>query len=231
MQTQNYTVKNFKTFRGHEGETCTMGKLYLGADRVVEWEDSTTGGGPIVSFASEAARVAFLEYAKTEVAKMKNYEGNPYDLATIGDWFVIEIMIGEISEAHEHEALLKRMVKTKIVFLEKDEKASRGVTIHSVAVPYTKANVEKFRVQVPNLLEVVNERFGMPYVSDSQAKISEENKRFRKLCKSVTLFSIQKPGEALKVMQNKMAYSEAMAKSLRARYGTELVEIINERYL
>lgn len=225
-----YTIKNYKTFKGHEGEPCAQGTLHGPSGKVAEWSDDSWGGAMAVHFINKSAEAEFVAFAKTYLADKKDFEGKPYDTATMSDYDIIETTVSTMSYALEEEKELLKAAKKGIAFYRADKSEPGSKALYVTTAPYTPANVAELRAKHTDLVEIVNERLGLPFVDAEQHQLAEQNKRYRRLCKTATLFTVREASGELKVMQSAAPYSTAQVSLLRKKYPN-LVEIINERYL
>lgn len=225
-----YTIKNFKSFKGHEGEPCGQGTLHGSSGKVADWSDDSWGGCMHVHFTSPAAENAFVEFAKTYLADKKDFAGEPYDIPEMHSSNLVETAIFAMSVAFMEEKEELKQAKKGIAYYRPDPAKPGDKLMYVTTAPYTPENVAKLRGTFPDLVEIINERLGLPFVDAGQHLIAQQNKRYKALCKTVTLYSMRDGKGDLKVMQMKVPYSATIADMLRKTKPT-LVEIINERYL
>ena len=225
-----YAIKNLKTFKGHEGEPCAQGSLQKNGKKVADWSDDDWGGPMRIHFVSKDEEAAFAEYAKTYLADKLDFEGKPHDIPGMSPYQLVETAMEELSMKALEDAELLKAAKSGIAYFRKDPTSPDKKALYVSKSPYTPENVKQLREKVPDLLEIVNERLGLPFVDPQMHRIAEENKRYKRLCKTTTLYTLKKPDGSLQVMQMKVPYSSATAANLRSRQPN-LVEIINERYL
>jgi hypothetical protein len=225
-----YSLKNIKWFKGHDGEPCAQGSLHGLAGKVAEWSDDSWGGPIRAHFVSPAAEDAFVVWASMYLTTLDDFQKKPYQPANMARYLLIETALTEMSHAEVDRIELQKACKKGIVYYRPDPAVGEGKTLYSVKAAYTAENVAALRKKVPDLLEIVNERFAMAYVDGAVAQKAEEDKRFKRLCKSCTIFSLGQADGTAKLMQVKAPYTDARAAELRQRHGN-LTEIINERYL
>ncbi|MBC8737387.1 hypothetical protein F6X40_11285 [Paraburkholderia sp. UCT31] len=224
-----YEIKGYKTFKGHEGEPCGQGNLYRDGTKVAEWSDSSTGGSMHIRFVSREAEKLFAEHAKVLLATQKDFEGEPYKVDTMPIYELVETAMFAMScEVAEKEAMRKDCKKGIVVRQTVDGKPE-AVLYH---LAYTAANVAALKAKHPSITEVVNETLGLPFVSaekEAADKAAAEEKRYRKMCKTKTVFTI--PGEDGKpmVMVCPASFNPRVALALRAKHPT-LLEFFNERF-
>lgn len=224
-----YALKNIKSFKGHEGEPCYQGALHGPAGKVGNWSDDSWGGAMRIDFANKAEEDKFVAWAHTYLPTLQSFDGKPYDPATMTRWDIIEMAVSEMNCQVQEDKQLQAAVKKGIAYYLPDTRSSDGKTLYAVNAPYTPENVAALRKRHPELLEIVNERFKMPFVDAAAFKQAEEDKRLKRMCKSSTLFTVRDASGVLKTMQSKLPFSAALKASLQARYPN-LVEILNERY-
>lgn len=225
-----YTIKKFKSFKGHEGEPCGQGELHGPSGKVADWSDDSWGGSMHVHFVSPAAEAAFVEFAKAYLADKKDFQGEPHDIPKMHPSSLVETAIFTMSIAAMEEKEELKHAKKGIAYYRPDPANPGEKLLYGSTAPYTPDNVAKLRATVPDLIEIVNERLGLPFVDAGQHSIAQLNKRYKALCKTTTLYSLRDEKGEVKVMQMKVPYSAAIAAMLRKTKPT-LVEIINERYL
>lgn len=225
-----YSIKNFKTFKGHDGESCAQGTLHGPSGRVADWSDDSWGGSLSFRFTNIAAEAEFAVFAKTYLADKLDVQGKVFDVASLNNFALVERAIECMRLAHQREKDALKAVKKAIVYYRKDPQAFDGKSLYVQRVAYTPENVAKLRVEDTDLIEIVNERLGLPFVGAKQLELSEQERGYRKACRTVTLFSIRDSNGHTTVMQSDLRYCSAEASRLRGKYPN-LVEIINERFL
>lgn len=225
-----YTLKNIKTFKGHEGEPCAQGTLHGLKGKAADWSDDSWGGPMRIRFVTPEAEDDFVVWASTYLPTIKDFENKPYNPEAMDRYSIIETAVAQMSyDAMERKALEKE-VKKGIAYYRLDPSNGEGKTLYVVNAAYTAENVAALRKKHPDIVEIVNERFAMPYVDAAVAEKAAEDKRYQRLCKTTVLFSLRDSAGAIKVMQVKAPYTPARAASLRLQHPN-MVEIINERYL
>lgn len=225
-----YSLKNLKNFKGHEGEPLCQGTLHGPMGKVADWSDDSNGGQMRIDFTARGEQDKFEAFARTYLVDKPNYDGKPYEVATMASYDLVESAITDMCNAAEEEKLIAKHVKKGIVYYLPDPKTSGEKVLYAVAVPYTAANVAKLRVKEPALLEIVNETMKLPFEDASAFELAARNKQYKRECKTATLFTVREPDGTIKSMVRKAPYSALQATQLRAKYPN-LVEIINERFL
>lgn len=225
-----FSIKNFKNFKGHDGEPLAQGTLHGPTGKVAEWSDDAWGGPMAYRFKDAAAEKAFAEFAKAYLGDKKNYDGQPFDISAMTQDDLVTSAISQMSFILEEEKQLASHAKKGIAYYVADPKEPEGKSLYVWKAPYTAENVARLRKETPKLMEIINERLGMPLIDAKQAEIAEQNKQFKKLCQTKTLFTLREPDNSIKTMQRSQPYSALTAAQIRARHPN-LVEIINERYL
>lgn len=225
-----YTIKNYKTFKGHEGEPCAQGTLHGPTGKVADWSDDSWGGPMSISFTSAAHEASFIDWAKTELPRRKDYDGKPHDPATMTPGEIVETMVAAMSYQVEEERELAKHAKKGIAYYRADASAPDGKALYVVKLPYTAKNVAALRAEHP-VIEIVNERLKMPLLDDATADLAERNKRYKRLCAKATIYILRKPDGSTQDMKVSLPYSAAIVAHLRTKHGANLVEIVNERYL
>lgn len=225
-----YTIKNFKSFKGHEGEPLGQGTLHGPAGKVADWSDDSWGGPMRVDFVNRAAEAAFVDFAKTYLADKKDFDGQPFDIPSMSSYGLVETALFSLSIAAQEDKELLKHAKKGIAYFKMDAAKPEGKTLYISSAAYTPENVAKLRATVPDIVEIVNERLGLPFIDADQHKLAQLNKHYKALCKSSTLYSKRNEKGELQVLQVKLPYSTATADMLRKKHP-DLVEIINERYL
>lgn len=225
-----YTLKNIKTFKGHEGEPCAQGTLHGLKGKAADWSDDSWGGPTRVNFVSPEAEEDFVVWASTYLPTIKDFAGKPYNPEVMGRYSVIETAVDHMSYDVMERKALEKEAKKGIAYYRIDPSNGEGKTLYVTNAAYTAENVAALRKKYPDLAEIVNERFAMPYVDAAVAEKAAEDKRYQRLCKTTVLFTLRDAAGVIKVMQLKAPYTPARAAALRTQHKN-LVEIINERYL
>ena len=225
--TAAYQIKGIKNFKGHEGEPCSQGSMYLGAKKVCEWSDDSWGGPMRVRFTSAADEAAFVPFARTYLGGMPDILGNPYDFDKMGDAGITEEAVERLSHAAVEEALLVKLTKDHKLAITVPAKWKGGEPeIVSVNCLYTANEVARIRKEIPNMLEVINARFGEPLKLGTSAYFAAEAKMYKAKCKTQIMY-IRLIGGEEQVWFSKAVYSLAAAAKLRAKYP-DIVRIVNE---
>jgi len=162
-----YSIKNIKVHRGHEGEPLTQCTLYRGEKRVALYSDGDWGG---------AARFHWLDIKekRIEIARFDD-DGNPWTFKGTEEeaslWEHIsgmtwkgysdqdlsmdpDIFVGQLIEVAE----LKKGCKNKVHFRIPDEKYEDGV-YHTIKGKY-EPRIKKYLVdKYGPKVEILNEQF------------------------------------------------------------------------
>lgn len=219
----SYTIKGYKSFKGHEGEPCAQGTLALNNKRVADWSDDANGGEFRFDFVNEKEARAFGDYAKEFLKGKVDLCGTPYDLNGPLDTLLREA-IQRMSYDYADEAAVKKAIKTHIC-VEVMENGAPVVLQHKMS--YTAKNVAMIREKYgAALTKVFNETYGMPLVSEEAAAME----RYRKLCKTAIVFSVKGPDGKIGYFKNDNVYTLERAAAIRAKHPN-LVEILNETIL
>jgi hypothetical protein len=224
-----YNIKNYKTFKGHEGETCAQGTLHGPAGKVADWSDDSWGGSMMIRFTKAAEEAKFIDWAKTQLPAHKDYDGKPYDPTTMTAGDIVETMVATMSYAVGEERELMKQAKKGIAYFLPDAKSHDGKSLYVWSVAYTAKNVAKLRADHPQA-DIINERLKLPLVDDATADLAARNKRLKAACRSATVFTLRKADGTNADMKLGVPYSAAIAAGLRAKHGANLVEIVNERF-
>lgn len=224
-----YTLKGFKTFKGHEGEPLAQGTLYLGAAKVADWSDDSHGGMMRLDFVSKSAQAAFTTFAREYLTTHRDSDGEPYDLSA-NDWSVCETTVQALSYAHEETLKLRRLVKTGVYFRLREP--SGALALYSVKAAYTAELVAQLRAKHgERLVELVNETLGVPLVEEDAAREARLQACYKKQCKTAILYSLKQPDGSVVVYKVPTPYTAVQASIARLKHGANLVEILNERFL
>jgi hypothetical protein len=224
-----YQIRGYKTFKGHEGETCGQGNLYFQGKKVAEWSDDSWGGPMRVRFVSQQAEQQFAEHAKGLLAAETDYDGKPYAVADMASGELVELAMCSMSCKHAETEAVRKDCKKGIVVREMVDGKSN---IYVFKMTYTAANVAALKARHPGITEVLNETLGLPFMSAQQeadAQSAADEKRYRKMCKTSTVFTLPGTDGLAKVYICKLAFSPRVAEALRAKHPT-LIEFLNERY-
>lgn len=224
-----YVLKGIKNFKGHEGEPCVQGTLHGAKGKVAEWSDDSWGGPMRIHFAKPADEAAFSQHAKSLLEGTLDYDGKPLDVNALHSSALVERGLGHLVEAALKEKAEKDAIKKGYIVYYAKGKDGGADVMYATNLPYTPAQVAALLAETPDLVSIVNELHKQPFADGDKLKREEENKRYRKLCKTMTLFSLREQDGTVKVMQSNAAYSAVIAARLRMKYPN-LVEIINERY-
>lgn len=222
-----YEIKGIKNFKGHEGEPCSQGSLYKGAKKVAEWSDSSTGGPITVRFTNEAEQKAFLPFAREYLSGMPDILGTPYDLEKMNIYGITEEAIERMSYTAVELAQMVKLTKDHKLIVTVPAKWKGGEpSVVSINCLYTEAEVASIKKEMPEIIEVVNARFGPPLKEGTPAHAAAEAKMYSAKCKTQTIYVRRIDGKE-SVWFLKHLFSPAVAKHLRDKYP-DLVRIVNE---
>lgn len=223
-----YQIRNFKRFKGHEGEPLAQGTLHGPQGKVADWSDDSWGGPLHYDFVTPQAKADFLAWAKGYLPSHLDYDKKPYDPSAMTDGDILETAIQQLSYAQEERKELEKLCKKGIAFRLRD--ADGSLALYTTTAAYTPENVAQLKAKHPNLAEVCNETLELPFVDGAAHALAQRNKLYKRLCKTCIVFTLKQPDGSLVELKSKTAYSSEKAKLLKAKYPN-LVEIINERYL
>lgn len=224
-----YCIKGLKSFKGHEQEPLAQGTLHGPNGKVADWSDDSCGGEFRLRFVSRAAETEFEQFARSYLASKTDYAGKSYDVRTMNAWAITSTAVQEMSYDAQEEKDLRRVCKQGLAYYLPDASQPRGRALYTWKAPYTPETVAALRAKHPEVLEIANERLGLPFM-DAQAYLdAERTKRWMHQCKTTILFTVRDGSGALKEMVRKTPYTTAHAADLRTKYPN-LVEIINERW-
>lgn len=222
-----YEIKGIKNFKGHEGEPCSQGSLYHGAKKVAEWSDSSTGGPITVRFTSADEQKAFLPFAREYLSGMPDILGKPYDLENMNIYGITEEAIERMSYAAVELAQMVKLTKDHKLIVTVPARWEGGEPgVVSINCLYTEAEVARIKKEMPEIIEIVNARFGAPLKVGTPVHAAAEAKMYASKCKTQTIYVRLIKGEE-SVWFLKHAFSPAVAKHLRDKYP-DLVRIVNE---
>lgn len=225
--TTAYEIKGIKNFKGHEGEPCSQGSMYLGAKKVCEWSDDSWGGPMQIRFTSPADEAAFVVFAREYLSGMLDVLGSPYDFAKMNDYGIAEEAVERLSHDAVELALLVKLTKDhKLVVSIPSKYKGAAPEIASINCLYTESEVARIRKEVPDIIEVINARFGEPLKLGTSAYFAAEAKMYKAKCKTHIMY-VRLIGGEEQVWFSKGAYSPAAAAALRAK-NPDLVRIVNE---
>jgi hypothetical protein len=224
-----YQIKGYKTFKGHEGESCAQGSLYgPSGKKVAEWSDDSWGGAMIIRFNSPEEEAKFAEHAKTALLAYKDFDDKPYDPSKMNSYSLVETLLLEMSMALGVEKQELAACKKGIAF----SLPAQPNQFHTWAVAYTQGNVAALRKEYPTAV-ILNEKYKLPLVSEAEDKaalLAAEEKRYKRACATAILYRLKKADGTEVVMKASVAYTPAHAAHLRTKHGANLLEIINERF-
>lgn len=229
MTTPAYCIKGLKSFKGHDQEPLAQGTLHGLAGKVADWSDDSWGGEFNLRFISKDAESQFIEFAKTYLADKTGYEGKPYEFSAMSPHAIASTAVQEMGYEAQEEKDLRRLCKKGIAYYLPDEKQPRGRALYTWKAPYTPETVAALRAKHPEVLEIANERLGLPFVDAQAYRDAERTNRWKRQCKTQIVFTVRDGSGTLKEMVRKTAYTPVQAADLREKYPN-LVEIINERW-
>ena len=107
-----FELKSVKHFRGHEGEDCVQGKIYLNGKNV-GWFSSSYMMGPMdIHFDNIETDRAFEKTVKTYIDTFPElFDGSGYFHPDVKQWFDSEMMINEMLIIADWERLVKKAYK------------------------------------------------------------------------------------------------------------------------
>ncbi len=228
-----YTLKNVKNFKGHEGESLSQGALHGPKGRVADWSDDFSGGMMRVHFISRVEEDQFAAWAmQTFLPTRKDYNDEPYDTAAMDRFTLLETAVCDmVSDFHERKVLEKHC-KKGIVYFAKDAKAPEGKSLYVTKAAYTPENVAKVKANHGDvLIEICNEKLGLPFMdADLHAK-SKENEHYKRLCRSATVFTLRAADGTINAMKSAARFNGDVTRAMLEAKYPNLVEIINERFV
>jgi len=225
-----YELSGVKTYPGHEGEACSSGKLKTDGKVIGDFAQDTWSGPTTWNITDQKALNAFGAYAKTFVREKWEKDGDSFDEADFNQAELIALAIDCMAQDYRAEQSskrieqsLRRLCKTRIVYVRLID----GQRVeYELLKPFTQRNVENIRSSTPDLVEILNEKFGMPFISDDAL----EELRLKKLCKTKLVFRCAVDGKPDEIRSAVGPYSKARADAFRAQ-NPQIVEVVNERYL
>jgi hypothetical protein len=224
--TTAYEIKGIKTFKGHEGEPCSQGNLYFGTKKVCEWSDDSRGGPMRVHFVDKAAQTAFVPVARAYLSARPDVLGAPYDLASMGDAHIACEAVESMSYVAVEEAQMRKLCKNKLVVRVKSKHAGAKPDLFTINCLYTDQEVAGVKAANPDLVEVVNARFGAPLKVGSPEHLAAEGDYYRKECQKKLLI-VRDVAGVRTVFTFSRPYSAALALQVRAKHP-DLLCILNE---
>jgi hypothetical protein len=222
-----YAIKNFKKFKGHEGETLTQGSLHRLNVKVAEWSEDAHGGSLRLDFVHLEEENKFLGFTKKYLAERVDFDGAAYDLSA-PPWSLRESAMLSMSMEHEEALNIARLCKKGICYRAM---VVGKPQICSINMPYTASRVAQLKDREGDaLIEIFNETLNLPLIDEAVANLNLQNARYKKMCAKAILFTRREPDGSIVTRQVNEPYSVATVAKLRTRIPG-LVEIINERYL
>ncbi len=234
-------IKKYKTFRGHESEPLAQGDLYFRGKKIIEWSDDSWGGPLRVEFVDAKGRIlerasqafqdtfaAFASFAKERLDGTKNWLDEPYDVKTMADEIAVEAYVERLSSEFGERKELETATKKgqRIVYV-------LGGETYQLNRPYTQANVAALRAKHPEITEIVNETLGQAFLAEADAQAAEDAawlKRVQAKCKKHLVAVIVEDGKKVTKIFTQ-PHSADYAQKVRAHFGANLVEIVNDRFL
>ena len=235
-----YEVKGVKMHRGHEGEPLAQCTLYRDGNKVALYSDGDWGGECQIDwldFKAPRVTVASTDYKgmpieiKATPEEAKLYE-HVRGMTWTSEWDKSEnpmdpgMYISELIDGFEQEKRLKKVAKTKTLFILKEKGKEVEYYLSAPYTPKVKADLEKKHGD--KLVRILNTEF----VDEDEADALEKKKadqRMKRQCKTKTLFRLKGDAEG-KYWVCGRVYNEFIKKHLETKYGDKLAEIVNERY-
>lgn len=224
--TSAYEIKGLKAFKGHAGEPCSQGNLYHGTKKVCEWSDDSWGGSMRVAFVSKEAEATFLPFARAYLSARPDLLGTPYDLAAMNAAYIAAEAVERMSYVAVEEADMRKLCKNKLVIRVPSKHADAKPDLFTINCMYTDQEVARIKVEHPDLVEVVNARFGAPLKVGSPEHQAAEGDYYRKECLK-KLMIVRNVGGIRTVFSFARPYSPALALQVRAKHP-DLLCILNE---
>jgi hypothetical protein len=224
--TSAYEIKGIKSFKGHGGEPCSQGNLYLGTKKVCEWSDDAWGGSMRVDFVSTAAEAAFLPVARAYLSARPDLLGTPYDLAAMSAAHIAAEAVERMSYVAGEEAEMRKLCKNKLVVRVPSKHAGAEPDVFTINCMYTDQEVARIKTEHPDLVEVVNARFSAPLKVGSPEHLVAEGNYYRKDCQKKLMIVRNVAGQRT-VFSFTRPYSPALALQVRAKHP-DLLCILNE---
>ena len=130
-----FELKGIKEFKGHEGEPCFQGNIYLNGKKVGWFTDDSWGGCKRIDFEDSELHYFFANIAKRYAEAYPDlFTGIGIELTrenqSTADWFDEEWFIIELMILKENETLMKKYMKkgaASMVFLFNTEGLDEGV--------------------------------------------------------------------------------------------------------
>lgn len=145
---KDWTVKGFKTFRGHDGDGFNA-NLYYQGKKVCEVDDDAWGGGYSYHWLSKDAKKVLEEIVKV----IPPYQGFDTPLDYDMDLAISAFLIQPIEE----EKYWRNVCRKGLVFIKEGQ--TDGAYSYYKGMKYTPDLALQLRERYPNLVEIVNERF------------------------------------------------------------------------
>lgn len=103
MRLGKLSIKNVKSFRGHEGEECLQGSLYFDGKRVGYWSDNSWGGCMDFDLDRETEKM-LNAYAKEVLAlNPKGFVSKEYDLSSLYQGNELEGLMTDLTALWTYE--------------------------------------------------------------------------------------------------------------------------------
>jgi len=128
-QIKGLTIKNITNFKGHEGESCRQGNIYLNGKKVGYYSDSFMMGEATIAFDSKEHR------ARAEKICVEYYTENPQER-----WFPdiepdIEELIQKLFELIDREKSYKRNLKKGFSVLATYKQGYSTMIVSAASLP------------------------------------------------------------------------------------------------
>lgn len=116
-----FELKGVKEFKGHEGEPCYQGNIYLNGKKVGYFSSSYTMGPMDIRFDKAEIEVLFKKTAEEYIKNFpEQFDGSGIMWPENSEWFDEEMLIYELLSIKDWENLTKREFKngyTSVVML------------------------------------------------------------------------------------------------------------------
>jgi hypothetical protein len=228
-------IKGYKIHRGHEGEPLAQGSLYFRGKKLCLWSDGDWGGPFSVDPALTDPKASvkslmadFTALARSKLQGSKDYLDRPYNVAEMTENQIvseyIERVVGEYSDTVE----LAKATKDGAILVYRLKDGEMYATDRA----YTAENVAHIKATTPNLQAIINEVLGQAPLTGEAAQAAADvalKASYKSKCRTKTIFAVRTPGAAdmdIKVVNQ--PHSEKLAAQIRAKYGADLLRIVNE---
>lgn len=221
-----YEIKGIKNFKGHEGEPCSQGSLYCKGKKVCEWSDDAWGGPIRIRFSSNDNEADFGDFAKIYLEGKRNFSGEVFNLASMNRDDIIEQAISSMINIAIENNSLEKLCKKELVFSVPNDNEPSMPNILSCKVIYTENRVALLKKEHPELIEIINTRFGPPIKDGSKEHLDAELIQNKAKCKTHLMFVRVVDGVRV-VYSLKNPYSPERSAALKAKHP-DIVRILNE---